>query len=178
MKKVLRIVLIIVVIFVAAICIMGAIMPKDITVSRSVMIKAPKEKVFQQIVMFKNWPHWSPWVKMEPTVQLTYSGTDGQPGSAYQWVGKETGTGEMKNIAVNGTKLDFQVNFEKPFKSQAMGILEATDSAGMTKTTWTFKTHSPFPMNAMMGMMNMDKMLGKDFENGLNNIKSWVETNP
>ncbi len=178
MKKVLRFVLILVIAIIAAVCILGLIEPNDVTVTRSTLIKAPKEAVFEQIVMFKNWPHWSPWYQMEPTVALTYSGTDGQPGSSYNWVGKKTGQGEMKNLAVNGTKLDFMVSFLKPFKSEAKGILEATDTAGMTKATWTFSSHSPFPMNAMMAFMNMDKMLGKDFENGLANMKAYVEANP
>src|ERR1035437_7430219 len=132
-----------------AVLILGVIEPTDIIVTRSVMIKAPKEAVFDQMVLFKNWTNWSPWYKMDSTnMKMTYSGTDGQPGSGYTWVGSEkTGAGGMKNNAVNGTEMKFEVNFTEPRRGTAHGTLKAADTAGMTKATWSFSMHMPFPLN-------------------------------
>jgi hypothetical protein len=165
-------------IVVVAVLVLGLIEPTDILVSRSTVIKAPKEAVFEQMVMFKNWPNWSPWYKTDSTMKMTYSGTDGQPGSSYHWVGdeKKAGEGEMKNTAVNGTELTFDVTFTKPDRGTAHGILKAVDTAGMTKATWSFSIHIGFPWNAMCVFMNMDKMLGGDFESGLANMKQYVES--
>ena len=178
MKKFLRFLVILIIVVVAVVLILALVEPTDITVTRTTMIKAPKEAVFDQMVTFKNWPNWSPWYQMEPTMKITYSGTDGQPGSGYHWEGddKKTGTGEMKNTAVTGTQMNFDVSFAKPREGAAHGILKADDTAGMTKATWSFAMHMPFPMNAMGVFMNMDKMLGGDFENGLNNMKKYVES--
>lgn len=180
MKKALRFILVLLVVLVAVVLILAIVEPKDITVTRSVTIKAPKEVIFDQIVKFKNWTHWSPWYAMDPQMTLTYSGTDGQPGSGYHWVGTDTGKtgeGEMKNTSVTGTSMNFEVNFSKPMKNVALGMLKAEDTAGMTKATWSFSIHFKFPWNAMGAFMNMDKELGKDFEKGLNNMKNFCETN-
>ena len=178
MKKFLRFLIVLLVVVAAAVLILALVEPNDIVVSRSTMIKAPKEAVFEQMVLFKNWPNWSPWYKMDPNSKMTYSGTDGQPGSSYHWVGTKTKTGEgtMKNVSVNGTTIDFEVNIDEPRKGSATGFLKAIDTAGMTKAMWSFSMHMPFPLNAMCVFMNMDKMLGGDFENGLANMKQYVES--
>lgn len=179
MKKFLRFLLVLIIILAAAFFIIGVIEPKDITVTRTALIKAPKEAVFEQITNFKNWTHWSPWYKMDTAMKLTYTGADGQPGSAYHWVGTDegkTGEGDMKNMAVNGTAMDYLVTFTKPRRGEAQGVIKAEDTAGMTKVTWTMHMHMPYPMNAFLLFMNMDKMLGGDFENGLSNMKAYVES--
>jgi hypothetical protein len=162
-----------------AVLIIGAIEPTDIKVSRSVLIKSQKEIVFDQMVNFKNWVHWSPWYKMDSAkMKITYTGTDGQVGSGYSWTGSEkTGAGSMKNLSVNGTEMNFQVDFTQPDNRTAQGMLSAVDTGGITKATWTFAMHMPYPMNAMCIFMNMDRMLGGDFENGLANMKQYVEAN-
>lgn len=169
--------LVLILVVVAGILIIGAIQPTDIVVHRSTVINASKEATFEQIVNFKNWPRWSPWVEMEPTVVITYSGTDGQQGSAYHWEGNKTGSGDMINNSIEGTKMNYQLNFIKPFKSSAAGFFDVKDTAGMSKVTWSITTHTPFPMNAMHMFMDMDKMLGGDFEKGLSNMKRYIEAN-
>ena len=177
MKKFLRFVVILLVVVIAAVLILGLIEPRDITVMRTAMIKAPKEAVFEQIVKYKNWTNWSPWEKMDSgKMKMTYYGTDGQPGSGYTWEGVKTGAGDMKDSAVSGTQMTYVLTFTKPREGTAWGYLKADDSAGMTKATWTCSMHFPYPMNAMCLFMNMDKMLGGDFESGLNNMKAYVES--
>jgi hypothetical protein len=178
MKKFLRFLIILIVVVAAIFLVLAVVEPTDIPVSRSILIKAPKDSVFEQIVKLKNWVNWNPWYKMEPTMKMTYSGADGQPGSSYHWVGddKKTGEGEVKNTSVNGTEMDFDMAMIKPREGSAHGNFVAADTAGMTKVTWNFTMHMPFPLNAMNVFMNMDKMLGGDFENGLGNMKQYVES--
>ncbi len=178
MKKFLRFLLVLLGIIVLGIVILGIIEPKDISVSRSTVIAAPKDVIWEQIIKFKNWPHWSPWYEMEPTVQMTYTGNDGQPGSAYQWKGdsKKTGEGTMKNTGVKDGELDWTITFIKPFSAEATGTFKLADTTGgNTKVTWTFNEHFPFPMNAMNAFVDMDKMLGGDFARGLANMKKYCE---
>jgi len=178
MKKFVRFLLVALALIVVLMFALALYEPTDIKVSRSTLIKAPKEAVFDQMVHFKNWTNWSPWYLMDTTMKLTYTGIDGQTGSAYQWVGEKnkTGAGEMKNTGVEGTSMNFDVHFTEPREGKATGLLSAKDSAGMTKATWTFTMHVSFPFNAMMAFMNMDKMLGGDFETGLANMKKYVES--
>jgi len=181
MRKFLRFMLIVIAIIAAVIVILGIYEPTDFTIQRSTLIKAPKAVVFEQIVKFKNWTNWSPWYKLDSTMKMTYTGVDGAPGSAYHWVGneKKTGEGEMIDSTVNGTEMHYVLNFTKPYKSTATGFLKAEDTANnMTKATWSFSMHMSFPWNAMMVFGNMDKMLGGDFEKGLGNMKTYLESAP
>src|SRR4051812_19038405 len=117
MRKFLRFLLVLLGIIVLGIIILGIVEPKEITVSRSTVISAPKDVIWEQIVKFKNWPNWSPWYAMEPTVEMTYFGEDGKEGSYYHWVGKKTGEGNMKNAGMKDGELDWALSFIKPFKA-------------------------------------------------------------
>ena len=176
MKKFIRFVVILLTVVIAAVVILGLYEPQDKTITRTTFIKAPKEAVFEQIVKYKNWPNWSPWYKMDSgKLTMTYYGTDGQPGSGYAWEGDKTGAGDMRDSAINGTHMMYKLTFTKPREGTAWGNLNADDSAGGTKVTWTCNMHFPFPINAMCIFMDMDKLLGGDFESGLKNMKAYLE---
>jgi len=165
---------------IVGILVLGLIAPTDITVTRSALIKAPKDSVFDQVVHFKNWPKWSVWYRMDSSIKTTYTGNDGEPGSAYHWIGDEhkVGEGEMKNTGVNDTQMDYELHVLQPFPMDATGMLMVKDnSTGTVKVTWTLKKHTAFPMNAMSMFVDMDKLLGNDFESGLGNLKKIMEIN-
>lgn len=181
MKSFLRFLLVLLGVIVVGILVLAIIEPKDCTVQRSMVINAPKTAVFDKIVHFKDWPHWSPWYQMDTTAQLSYFGTDGTQGSGYHWVGdsKKTGEGEMTNTGVAGTKMMYALHFIKPFSGNAEGSFTVADTAnGQSVVTWSITLHHPFPMNAMNAFVNMDKMLGGDFNRGLENLKKYAESNP
>ncbi len=180
MKKFAIFTIVFLVIFAVFVGILIIIEPQDVAITRSTIIKAPKNIVFNQIVHFKNWSNWSPYIKSDTSMKLTYTGIDGMQGSAFQWVGNEkiTGSGEMKNELVTNNELDFVVNFTKPNPGSSKGILKAEDSAGgYTKVSWTCLIHWPKPLNALwfIAKDKMDKMNGDDFENGLDNLKRYCE---
>ncbi|RYE23699.1 MAG: hypothetical protein EOP51_09730 [Sphingobacteriales bacterium] len=178
MKKFFKILGIIVLILVLVVLVLGLIAPKDMKIERSETMNAPKEVVFEQIVKFKNWSHWSPWYKMEPTAEMTYTGTDGEVGSGYSWKGKKMGAGQMTNASLNGTNMNYDLHFTEPFDSKAKGSFTVVDAGnGQSKVTWIMNSHTPYPMNAMHVFMDMDKMVGKDFESGLKDMKAYVESN-
>jgi effector-binding domain-containing protein len=181
MKKVLRFIVILLLILIVGVVVLGLIAPKDVTVERSLTINAPTDAVFTQMGNFRNWEHWSPWYRADPTSKIVYSGEDGKAGSSYHWTGdpKKTGEGEMTATEINGTSMKYALHFLKPWEQKADGFIKAEDAGnGTTKASWGFSAHYPFPWNAMLVFMDMDKMLGKDFEAGLKNIKDYVEKNP
>jgi hypothetical protein len=178
MKGFLRFLLGLLGVIVIALIVLSVIEPKDVIVQRSIVIQAPKAAVFEQIVKFKNWPNWSPWQERDPKEQIMYSGVDGTAGSGYHWIGdpKLTGEGEMKNTSVEDGKLNYDLNTIKPFKKESMGYFQAVDTVnGSTRVTWSITMHFGTPSNAMNAFMDMDKMLGGDFERGLQNMKKYAE---
>jgi hypothetical protein len=179
MKKFLRFLIIFLVIGLAVMFSLALYEPQDTVVKRTTIIKAPKEAVFEQMVKFKNWTNWSPWYLMDTAMRLTYTGTDGLPGSAYQWKGDDnkTGSGEMRDISIDGTAMNFAIIFTSPREGTATSLLKAKDTAGeQTKATWSMTMHTAFPYNAMCAFINMDKLLGGDLETGLANMKKYVES--
>lgn len=177
--KFLRVLIIIIVILAVILGILALIAPKEVTVTRSTTINAPKNVVFDHITHFKDWTKWSPWFEMDPNSKITYSGEDGAVGSSYHWVGtdeKKTGEGEMTNTGISGDTMKYTLNFMKPWKSEADGMLVVEDAGnGMSKATWQFHMKPKFPGNIFALFMDMDKMLGKDFDHGLENLKKLSE---
>lgn len=163
---------------VVLIAILAALAPKTYNVSRSIEISRPKAEVFDYLKYLKKQDEWSPWAKRDPNMEQKFTGTDGEVGAISYWNGnKEVGEGEQEltNI-IDGERIESELRFLKPWKSESDAYLvtEAIDT-NTTKVTWGFSGHNKFPMSIMMLFMNMDKMIGKDFEEGLASLKEKME---
>jgi effector-binding domain-containing protein len=160
----------------AVILILGLIAPREYKVERSVTIDAPKSLVFRHIQYWKNWRAWSPWAAMDSTIRITVDGVDGTEGSAYRWTGRKTGEGIITNAGFKpGEILYYRMRFIKPFKSEADGYFGVSSTDGGSAVTWVFTGRSTYPWNAIHLFMNMEKMLGGDFEKGLGLLKGICE---
>ncbi|NDV43993.1 SRPBCC family protein [Flagellimonas sediminis] len=163
---------------VVLILILAALAPKTYDVSRSVEIAKPKSEVFQQLKYLKKQDEWSPWARRDPNMEQKFTGTDGEVGAISYWNGnKEVGEGEQEITKIaDGERVETQLRFLKPWKStsDAYLISEALDD-NHTKVIWGFSGKNKFPMSIMMLFMNMDKIIGKDFEEGLSNLKNILE---
>ncbi len=173
------IVLYIIVGFIALLLIVALFAKKDYAVEREGVINAPREKIFNYIKYLKNQDNFSKWAGMDPAMKKDFKGTDGMVGfiSAWDSNNKNVGKGEqeIKHIS-EGKRLDFELRFEKPFKSTSdayMSTESITDNS--TKVKWGFTGKWNYPMNLMGVFMNMDKMVGPDFQTGLDNLKKLME---
>ncbi|MCO4293618.1 SRPBCC family protein [Solitalea sp. MAHUQ-68] len=161
---------------VAIFIILGIWAPKDYLLERSIVINAPQEVVFDHMVHFQKWSAWSPWKKYDPEMKESYSGEDGSVGSSYSWKGNDNvGEGIITNKKITDSRMDYEMLFMKPFESQSEGWLSAERTGTTTTAIWGFKTHYDFPFNVMMMFMDMDKTLGKNFDDGLTMLKRIVE---
>ncbi|MEB8329420.1 SRPBCC family protein [Flavobacteriaceae bacterium KMM 6897] len=159
------------------IVILSILGPKHYDVSRSIEINRPKAEVFEYLKYLKNQQKWSSWDKKEPDMEKSFTGTDGEVGAISYWKGKKVGEGEQEitNI-VEGERMEGELRFMKPFKSTSDCYLIAEEiSPKGTKVIWGFKGENAFPMTIMALFMNMDKMVGKDFEEGLQDLKVLLE---
>ncbi|MGN7513872.1 MAG: SRPBCC family protein [Allomuricauda sp.] len=163
---------------VVLILILAAIAPKNYDVSRSIEINHPKSVVFEYLKSLKKQDEWSPWGKRDPNMEKEFTGTDGEVGAISRWKGnKEVGEGEQEitNI-VDGERIDSELRFLKPFKSTSDAyIITKEVDKNVTKVVWGFSGKNKFPMSIMMLFMNMDKAVGKDFEEGLDSLKEILE---
>lgn len=147
-------------------------------VERSLTISAPAAKVYALISDFHNFGKWSPWEHLDPKLEKTYSGAERGQGAVYDWSGNDqVGSGRMTIVAATeNQRLDIKLEFFKPFPaiSQTAWILE--EEGGKTTMTWSIDGRNEGLMPKLFSLvMNMDKMLGTDFERGLSQLKNICE---
>ncbi len=163
---------------VAVIIFLAAIAPKTYDVFRTIEISRPKAEVFDYLRYLEKQREWSPWEKRDPNMEHRFTGTDGTVGAISYWKGnKQVGEGEQEITHIEeGKRIDGELRFFKPWKSQSDCYLEVEEMGeASTKVTWGFSGKNKFPMSLMMLFMSMDKMIGKDFEEGLDSLKTKLE---
>ncbi|MBX5481712.1 MAG: SRPBCC family protein [Myxococcaceae bacterium] len=173
MKKV----LIAVVVLLAVLAGVIASRPNTFTVSRSGTMAAPPEIAFAQIADFHKWDAWSPWSKMDPQMKVTYEGTPGTVGSSYAWKGNDdVGSGKMTITGLTPpSEVKINLEFQEPFPSTNETVFTLKPNGANTEVTWTMSGHNSFMSKAFGLFMDMDKMIGADFEKGLAAMKTVAE---
>jgi hypothetical protein len=148
------------------------------TVEREERIDAPGPAVLERIVDFHRWQDWSPWADIDPDMKQVYSGAASGVGAVYEWEGnRKAGKGRMEIVEVDPAgKVTIDLQFLKPFKSRTTTWFNLHPDAGTTAVTWTMTGPKTW-MTRIMGIFtSMDKMIGKDFEKGLNRLKADAES--
>ena len=160
-----------------AVVVLAASKPNSFRVARETQIKAPPARVLALINDFREWPKWSPWEKMDPAMTRTHSGATSGAGSVYQWSGnKKVGQGRMEITAVTPSQVDIDLQFMAPWKAHNQTVFSLAPKDGGTSVNWTMTGASPFMFKVMGLFMNMDAMIGKDFEAGLAAMKQAAES--
>lgn len=148
---------------------------KDFSVSKEVVINKPVAQVYEYLRYLKHQDNFSVWNKADTAMSKSYSGTDGQPGFIYSWNSKKVGVGaqEIKGIQEN-KRIDFELRFEEPIKTTNFAYFTTKPIDGdKTKVVWVFYGTNQYPFNIMN--LFMGNMIGKDFEQGLTNLKQIME---
>ncbi len=176
---ILKRILLILIIIVSVVLIAAYFMPKDYAVEREIVINKPVDSVFNYVRYLKNQNDFSVWANIDPKMKSTYTGSDGNVGAISAWESdvKDVGVGEQEITKItNGKRIDFALRFKEPMNDTAVGFMSTEAVTGnQTKVKWGINGVFPYPMNVMMPMMNMDKMIGKDLEKGLENLKVKME---
>jgi hypothetical protein len=153
--------------------------PDSFRLQRAIDIKAPPEKIYGYLADFhpEGWGKWSPWEGLDPDLQRTYSGPAAGEGSVYAWEGnKKVGTGRMEILETTvPSDLKIKLDFFKPFRASNITEFMVLPEDGVTRVIWVMSGPSPY-MSKLMGVfISMDKMVGKDFEKGLAQLKAVSE---
>ena len=168
-KKLILGVLGIIIVAVAVLCAVVAMQPSEFKITRSATVNAPPDMVFAQINDFHKWDAWSPWAKIDPNMKTTFSGPDSGKGASYAWTGNdEVGEGMM---AIADSKpndaVRIDLEFIKPFAQKSVTNFALKPEGDKTNVTWSMAGQNNFMGKAFGLFMNMDKMVGGDFEKGL-----------
>ena len=169
--------LIVIAVVIVAVLGFAATRPDSFVVQRATRIQAPPEKIFALLSDFLQWPAWSPWEKLDPGMKRTHSGAPQGVGAIYAWEGNsKVGAGRMEIIGAQApSKLSIQLDFIRPFEGHNLTEYTLQTQGNITDVTWAMSGPSPFISKLMGLVVSMDKMIGKDFEAGLANLKAMAE---
>lgn len=174
--KIVKIILIGIVAISALMLLIALFLPKDYTVTQSIIIERPQVEVFNYVKIIDNQKYYSIWVMEDPNSLMTTKGVDGTVGyiSAWDSQNKNVGKGEQEIVKINEERIDVDLRFERPFKSEAKAstTCKAID-ATHTEVTNEFYGHSSYPMNLMTVFMK--GMLGDAMKKNLTNLKEILE---
>ncbi len=170
-------ILIVLVLAVAGVLLYAATKPDTFQVQRRATIAAPPERVFALIDDFHRWGEWSPWEKLDPAMTRTFEGPASGTGAVYAWKGnKDVGQGRME-IAESSPpgRIAIKLDFIEPMESNNVTEFVLAPKDGGTEVTWTMRGPSPYLTKVMDTVVGMDRLIGKDFEAGLANMKAAAE---
>jgi|SRR5215213_26785 len=154
----------------------AATKPDTFRVQRTVSIDAPPEKISALLNDFHNWSSWSPYEKLDPAMRRSFSGAANGTGAVYAWEGNsKAGAGRMEIVETSLFLTRIQLDLTKPFETRNVAEFTLEDKGGSTNVTWAMHGPSPYLAKVMTTFFDMDKMVGKDFETGLDNLKAIAE---
>ena len=176
-KRILIAIAAIVVVLVIGFVTVVAVQPSHYRVTRSATMAAPADKVFAQANDFHNWENWSPWLDLDPAAKTSYEGPSSGEGAIFRWAGNENvGEGSMTiTESVPSERIKIKLAFLKPFEDTADVDFAFEPAGGQTRVTWSMAGKKNFMGKAICLFMDMDKMIGGNYAEGLARMKKVVE---
>lgn len=153
-----------------------AMLPSENVVERSAVLQAPPAAVFGKVDSLKSWDEWSPWAKLDPNAKNSFDGPASGVGAKFSWAGNnEVGEGTMTITESKPSELVvMRLDFKRPFEATSTAEFALKPDGSGTAVTWTMSGRNNFIGKAISLCMDCDKMVGGQFEKGLENLKSAV----
>jgi carbon monoxide dehydrogenase subunit G len=173
-------ILIVLAIIVVVLLIVAALRSADFRVERRITVSTPPAAAFAQVNDFHKWGAWNPWAKMDPAMKETYDGAESGVGASYSWSGnRDVGAGRMTVAEIRPVELiRIKLEFLKPFAATNTAEFTFKPNGNQTVVTWSMFGKYNFICKLMGLFMNMDKMVGRQFEKGLADLKAAAEAAP
>lgn len=167
-------------VIVVVLVVVVATRPSEFSISRTVSVSAPAPTVFAQVNDFHNWEAWSPWAKLDPAMKQTYEGSPAGAGAIYTWIGnRQVGEGRMTLTESRPSDLiRIRLEFVRPFPATNRAEFSFRPEGNQTVVTWSMAGRNNFMAKAVGLVMNMDRMIGREFEKGLARMKAVAEAAP
>lgn len=166
----------VIVVAVLAVLVYAATKPNSFRVERTVQIAAPPEKIFPLINDFHNWTLWSPFEKLDPDLQRNYMGAPEGLGAVYEYSGRKAGAGRMQITESSAPhKIVSTLDFTRPMRAHNVAEFILRPTEGGTEVTWAMHGPAPYMSKLMTTFFSMDKLVGGQFAEGLDNLRGVAE---
>ena len=154
--------------------------PNTCRIQRSARINAPPENIFPLINDLRSFNRWNPFTRKDPRMQGSYQGPAEGPGAIYDFRGSgHNGEGSIEILGHKPTaEVTMQLNMRKPMKAQNLIVFSLTPAEDATEVTWLMQGRVPFVGKILHLLFSMDKLVGRDFESGLADLKTIAEQTP
>ena len=165
------------VVIVVVFLIIVALQPADFRLARNTMMSAPPAVIFERVNDFRKWDAWSPWARIDPAMNKAFEGAASGIGAIYTWTGNsKVGAGRMTILESRPDELvKIKLEFFKPFKATNTAEFTFKPEGNQTLVTWSMTGEKNFIAKAFHMFVNVDKMVGRDFEKGLAQMKAIAE---
>jgi carbon monoxide dehydrogenase subunit G len=160
---------------IALVVAIAAVRPAEFRVARSTTVSAPPERILPLIGDFRRWTDWSPYEQLDPQMKKSYAGASSGVGAVYEWDGKKAGSGRMEILEVTPSKVTIKLDFTKPMTAHNTAEFTVEPQGGATRLTWAMHGRNALMAKVMSLFISMDKLVGKDFETGVANLKAIAE---
>lgn len=172
------------IILVSALVLFGALFlivagrPSAFVITRTASVSAPAANVFAQVNDLHRWDAWSPWAKLDPAMRQTFDGPPAGTGAGYAWDGnRKVGAGRMTIAESRAPELvRLRLEFLRPFATTNAAEFTFRASGSQTTVTWSMSGRGGFITKLFGLVMDMDKLIGRDFEKGLAQLKAVAES--
>jgi hypothetical protein len=177
MLEIIAIIAVVLAVAIAVVLALASAKPGVLRIQRSLAIKSPPDQIFALIDDFHRWGSWSPWEKKDPEMKRTFSGSQSGKGAVYAWDGnKNVGSGRMEILeSAVPSRIVIKLDFFKPFEGHNTAEFTLLPQGAITTVNWVMYGPAPFMSKVMQVFMNMDSMIGKDFEAGLASLQRLTE---
>src|ERR1700681_3709090 len=166
MFEIIAIIAVVLAFLIAIVLILAATKPNSFSVQRATTVKAPPERIFPLINDFHQWGSWSPYENKDPAMKRSYSGAADGKGAVYGWEGnKNVGSGRMEILDTSEpSQIVIKLDFFTPFEGHNTAEFTMLPQGDGTNVTWLMRGPAPFMSKVMQVFINLDNMIGKDFE--------------
>ena len=163
--------------FIALVLFLASKKPDTFRIERQATIGAPADRVYSFIEDFRRWTAWSPWEALDPGMRRTYGGAERGVGAVYEWQGNDkvgAGKMEIKSVEPNA-RVTIQLEFFRPWEARNIADFVLSPGSSGTEVSWAMSGPSPYMSRVMSVFMNLDRLVGKEFETGLAKLKTAAE---
>lgn len=156
---------------VAIVLVLAALQPDTYSVERSRVIAAPPERIAPLLTDLRQWITWNPWDELEPTSHKEYSEPASGVGAWYTWQGEVVGAGRMEIASIRPSEVVYDLTFTEPFEDEAVVTIAMAPEGEGTRVSWAMTGNQSFVGKIFALFVDMDAMIGADFERGLANLE-------
>lgn len=177
MKKhpVLKSVAVVLLVGIAAVLVAAANRPDSFRVVRSATVQADAGKLHPLINDLHQFNTWNPFERKDPDIKGEYRGPAAGPGAAYHFEGGKSGSGSLRVVDSAPQQVTMELHMLKPMEGRNRIVFTLQPRGNATEVTWAMDGPMPFVSKLITMFVDMDRMIGGDFENGLATLKQRAE---